>query len=201
MEQGLSTIIVQGGRQGSWFTYNDGTDGGVQTPTAGGPCFPSLIPDGGRCGSLHAMHTFGSGFTSYGAGLGFNLNQAPGGMLPMPYDAMGYNGIAFWALGPASGSLEIQVEILTSATTPVSAGGECVSACDDHFYLAVQFPSTGWAELTVPLAAGPGQLAQQGFGTPATFDKTKLLAVQFVSTKIIDPSDTFDFWVDDIGFY
>ncbi len=47
-----------------------------------------------------AMHTFGSGFTEWGAGFGFALNGPDGGLFA--YDASAYSGIVFWArLGDA----------------------------------------------------------------------------------------------------
>jgi hypothetical protein len=40
-------------------------------------------------------------------------------------------------------------------------------------------------------------LTQEHWGAPATFDATQVIGVQFQVPK----STTFDFWVDDIGFY
>jgi Carbohydrate binding domain (family 11) len=186
MEEGSGGIIKQGGRAGSWFTYDDGSDGGVQTPPAGGSCLPSLIPDGGRCGSLHAMHTFGSGFPVYGAGLGFDLNHAS--TTRMPYSVSAFTGIAFWALGPQV----VEVQIVEQATAATSQGGTCASNCGDHFAKTVD-PTSGWQQFQVPFSA----LSQQGWGTAATWDPTTVLGVQFA----VNPAPSFDFWIDDIGFY
>jgi hypothetical protein len=190
MEENSPGILPRGKRSGPWFTYNDMSDGGVQTPTAGGTCLPSVIPDGGRCGSsLHAMHTFGAGFTNYGMGIGFNLNE-PASM-KMPYDVSGFTGVAFWALGPQD--LEVQVPI--QATVPKSdpsGGGTCTAVCNDHFYAQVSI-GPGWQQYTVPFCT----LSQKHFGTPATWDAMTVLGVQFA----VNPAPKFDYWIDDIGFY
>lgn len=186
MEEGSGSIIKQGGRAGSWFTYDDGSDGGVQTPAAGGTCVPTLIPGGGRCGSLHGMHTFGSGFPVYGAGLGFDLNHPS--TMRLPYDVSAYTGIAFWALGPQV----ITVQVVEQATAPTGQGGNCTGTCGDHFGVSID-ATAGWQEFVVPFST----LSQQHWGTAATWDPTTVLGVQFA----VNPAPTFDFWIDDIGFY
>ena len=185
MEEGSSSIINQGGRSGSWFTYNDGTDGGVETPDAGGPCFPVAIP-GGRCQSLHAMHTFGSGFTNYGMGIGFDLNHTS--TMRLTYDVSSYTGIAFWAKGPQF----VQVQIVEQATTPTSQGGTCTGTCGNHYFLAVDLVGT-WQQFLVPFA----MLAQPSFGSAVPWNPKTVLGVQFA----VNPAPSFDFWIDDIGFY
>ncbi len=185
MEEGSGSIIKQGGRSGSWFTYNDGTDGGVQTPMAGGPCLPVAIP-GGRCGSEHAMNTFGSGFTNYGIGIGFDLNHPSG--VRMPYDVSAHTGIAFWARGPQT----VQVQILEQGTTPTDQGGTCTATCSDHYFIGVPVPA-GWQQIPVPFAS----LKQTGWGTVVAWDPKTVLAEQLA----VYPAPTFDFWIDDIGFY
>jgi hypothetical protein len=186
MEEGSGSIIKQGGRAGSWFTYDDGSDGGVQTPPPAGPCLPALIPDGGRCSSLHAMHTFGAGFPAYGAGLGFDLNHPS--TTRLPYDVSAFTGIAFWALGPQV----IEVQIVEQATAPTDQGGTCTLTCGDHFGASIDV-TAGWQQFVVPFST----LSQEHWGTPATWDPTTVLGVQFA----VNPAPAFDFWIDDIGFY
>ncbi len=194
--EGMSGCITPApGRAGCWFTYNDGTDGGTQTPMAGGTCKPALItiPDGGRCGSHYAQNTFGSGFTNYGAGLGFDLNDPAGPR--KPYDVSKYHGIVFWGLAPESSPaqpLSVDVQVLELATTPTTADGTCTTGCNDHYSLLISFTSE-WTPFLVPFSC----LAQQSFGTPVAWDPTSVLAVQFV----VNPAPAFDFWIDDIGFY
>jgi hypothetical protein len=189
MEEGSPNILNRGGRSGSWFTYNDQTDGGVQTPAPMTPCLPALIPDGGRCGSLHAQHTFGSGFTNYGVGLGFDLNHPAGPR--MTYDVSMYNGIAFWARGPQ----DIDVLVVEQATASIGEGGTCdptTMKCDDHYQTPVSV-SAGWQQYTVAWS----MLKQKNFGTAVPFNKQTVFGVQFA----VNPAPAFDYWIDDVGFY
>src|SRR5436190_6265902 len=59
-------------RKGNWFTLGDGTSSQL-VPAPGAPFTPTLIP-GGRDGSDYAARMTGSGFTDWGALMGFNLN-------------------------------------------------------------------------------------------------------------------------------
>jgi hypothetical protein len=198
-------IIMQGGRSGSWFTYNDGTDGGMQTPAAGGSFLPQAIP-GMPCGDMHGMHTFGGGFTSYGAGIGFDLNH-PNSKARMPYDAHLFHGITFFALGPPvpdggtqAGTQSVQVQFLESGTTPNTAGGTCdptSMTCNAHWSATVPITGSGWNYYTVDWGMQTPQITQPSWGTPATWDPSTLLAIQFY----VNPAKSFDFWVDNIAFY
>jgi hypothetical protein len=83
------------GRLGVWYAFNDGR--GVQWPaptTPGVPIATSAIP-GGRGRSARAIHSYGSGFTDWGVGVGFDLafNGSKYGL----YDARAYDGVTFWA--------------------------------------------------------------------------------------------------------
>ena len=183
------------GRAGCWFTYNDGTDGGVQTPPQGAQCPPSVIPDGGFCGGQYAQHTFGGGFFNFGAGLGFDLNDTSPPR--KPYDASKYQGLVFWALAPQGTTalpLGVDLQVLESATTPTTSGGTCTSAtgCNDHYQIQLNFTSQ-WTAFTVPFSC----LTQQSWGTQVSLDLTTLLGIQFV----VNPAPAFDFWIYDIGFY
>jgi hypothetical protein len=192
--------MKQGGRWGSWFTYNDNSDGGMQWPVMGGACLPSLIPGGGRCGDLHGMNTYGWGFTGYGAGIGFDLNH-PDSMARAPYDAHMFNGIVFFGLGPAAdagGTQTVKVQFLTSATTPISAGGTCptTATCNDHYYWTATLPGTGWVPIKVDWSDSTN-FRQDNWGTQVAWDPKTLLAIQFY----VNPANSFNFWVDDISFY
>jgi hypothetical protein len=197
-ERNSATIIPQGGRSGYWFTFNDATPGGVQTPPAGPPFLPQAIP-GMPCGDMHGMHTFGSGYTNFGAGIGFDLNH-PSGMVRMVYDAHDFHGIVFFALGPegpdGGESQSVQVQFLEAATTP-TGGGKCdptTETCQAHWAATVPITGTGWNWYTVDWMK---DINQPAWGTPAAWDPSTLLAIQFQ----VNPAKTFDFWVDNIAFY
>src|SRR5688572_29905343 len=74
---------------GYWFAFNDATAGGSQTPS--GTFAPEMAD-----GSGYAVHTSGTGFTNWGAGVGFNLTGVRG-----CYDLGQSGGIRFRAKGPA----------------------------------------------------------------------------------------------------
>jgi hypothetical protein len=187
MESGSSSIPHNCGRQGNWFTFNDATSGGVQTPSVPSP----VVISGGRGSSLHAAESQGHGFTNWGAGFGVTVNTPPGSSTPSPYNANAYKGITFWAHVTAGTTASVRVMLPISGTDP--SGGKCSpsSKCDDHYSTTLTFSST-WTQYTVLFS----QLAQQGFGTPVSWDPTQLLGVQFQ----VGPSTTFDVWIDDIAF-
>jgi hypothetical protein len=64
--------------------------------------------------------------------------------------------------------------------------------CDDVHGKTITLTSS-WQEYQVPFS----QLAQEGWGKVATFDKTTLIAMQFQTL----PGATFDVSVDDIRFF
>ena len=57
-EDGDGALIPNSGRQGYWYTFNDATQGAIQTP----PNDAVLPVSGGAAGTNLAMHTTGSGF-------------------------------------------------------------------------------------------------------------------------------------------
>lgn len=176
------------GRQGFWYTYNDATVGGTQLPSAGSAfAYEAIV--GGRGTSVMAAHTSGSGFTTWGAGMAFDVNDAGGASKKAPYNASAYKGITFFA--KATTTLSVRVNVSTSPTE--EGFGTCVTGkCSDHFGKTITL-STTWTAFTLDFST----LTQLGWGTPAgSFDASKVIAVQFQ----VDKSTAFDFWVDDAAF-
>jgi len=198
MENGLGSIAPICGRTGYWYTYNDMTAGAVQTPAAGKAFTDSAIvpprttEDGGT--SSMAARTTGSGFTAYGAGMGFDLDDPGAGAAKHTYDASSYSGVTFWAMGSAGGS--VRFNVADKATDP--SGGICMGStgtdqCNDHHGHALMLTTT-WQEFTFTWA----QLTQQGFGyAEATLDTSDLIGMQF---QVGAPTGSFDVWIDDIAF-
>lgn len=185
LEDGDGAIIMQAGRVGSWFTYNDGS-AGTQTPPAGSTFLPELIP-GGRGASLEGAHTHGSGFSKSGAGLGFDLNRS--GVGPKkPWDASAFTGITFWA----KGGPVMRFMVLVPGSVPVVEGGTCSGTCGDHFGILINLTQS-WVQYSIAFSS----LKQDGWGDKATFDPKSTLAVQFA----IGANVSFDFWIDDVAFY
>ncbi len=214
-EDGDGFIANLAGRQGAWFTFNDGT--GIQTPAPGSAISPDVDP----YSTNYYLHTTGSGFATsngsgdvYGAGVGANLSSPAGGT-PGPYDASGYGGITFsYRLSTAPYSAQLRLNVATSATTPVAFGGTCTQGCSDDFgysvssasyycyyYPGYPYPFPGYfCTVTVPFS----QLTQVGFGTPATFDPKTIIAVKWgISWPFYTYPPTpnsFDFSLDDVAF-
>jgi hypothetical protein len=184
MAAGTPAILMQGGRVGSWYTYNDGT--GSQIPSTTTPCVPAGL-GGGYCGSSNAQHTQGSGFTTWGAGLGFDFDNTGSGTRHA-YDVSGLTGIAFQATGPTT----LRFMVTEMATTPTAQGGSCTTNCSDAHGVAISLGS-GWAQHVIPFSS----LTQVGWWTPASFAPSTALSVQFQVAQ----GQSFDFSITDIGFY
>jgi hypothetical protein len=76
MDDGDGRITTADGRQGSWWTDNDGTDGGVQFPDPNNDFTMSSIGSTyPLTGSKMAARTYGSGFTDWGATMAFDWNN------------------------------------------------------------------------------------------------------------------------------
>jgi hypothetical protein len=201
MEDGDSAIDEAGGRVGYWYSFNDGT--GTQTPpvyTEDNPV--GFIPEAltePRGESTMAMHTFGSGFTAWGAGVGFALNGPDGGL--SAYDASAYTGIVFWAkLGDPGAAATMKIAIPDKLSDP--AGGICDESGEDTAnpcfddWLSTTRLGTDWTPVVIPFEA----LSRGGEGaepTAETIDLTGLFAVEFGFSE----GEDFDVYIDDIGFY
>src|SRR5258706_6711741 len=158
MEDGDGKVSPAGGRGGDWFTYHDMT-AGTQIPAQGGPVVPEAAD---RAGSTKAIHTTGSGFADWGAGLGVALH------LSCPYDGSAYSGISFFA----KGADPLTVKVKTAPTTPGAEGGSCAVNCYDPFKKDLVL-SPAWTRYSIAWA----DLAQGGWGTPATFSPSTLIGI------------------------
>ncbi len=190
LEDGDPLIYGANGRQGAWYTYNDASMGGVQTPAGDEPFAPV---EGGPMPSLFMAHTDGSGFGVWGAGLGFDLNNAGDEMggpgVRMRYDGTGFTGIGFNARGTP-----LRMKVLVEAIVPTATGGTCESATDCEDAHGVIVPLTEeWAQYTIDFT----ELRQEGWGVAAEFDVATLMAVQFQ----VSANTEFDFDIDNVFFY
>lgn len=181
MEDGNSAICASGAREGGWFVAADGTSADL-TPPEGADFRPTMIP-GGRGASNYAARITGSGFTGFGALMGFSLRDGN------PYDASGVSGLTFWMKSNGA----VAVTFPTLETTPPSQGGQCTDTeylCSNHFAFYITAPSSEWTQYQVPFSA----LGQNGsFGT---WNPSHLLDVDFVAQR----NTAFDVWVDDVAF-
>jgi hypothetical protein len=177
-------------RVGYWYIYHDTTVGGAMTFPVG--LFTPAAP--GRDGSGFAARMAGSGFTDWGAGMAFNLDDpgdGKGGPARMAYDASAYQGVALWAMSPMP--TKLRVSFPNKDTDP--QGGVCNAMkdqCNDHFGVDLAL-GTEWQQFVIPFSS----LKQDGWSgvTVAKFDAQSVYGIQFQ----VPPSHAFDVWVDDIG--
>ena len=189
MEDGIGDICNLAGRQGYWYTTGDGTS--TMLEPAGGSSFtPTAIP-GGRGQSHQAARFTGSGFTGWGALMGFELDTE--NLMNKRYDASSTDGIKFWMRN----DVPVTVNFLIPQTVLLTAGGDCTANstdpnCNSHFSFQITAPNSDWVAYEVPFSA----LTQQHGGN-ATWNPQVLLGVQF----LVAPRAAFDVWVDDVSFY
>ncbi|WP_437729271.1 hypothetical protein [Sorangium sp. So ce861] len=190
MEDGNIGILKGDGatpRQGAWFKYNDGSEGGVQEPSDPAELVAAIMPVRGD--SERGVRTSGNDrFTNWGAGVGFNLSNTY-------HDATGYRGITFWAYAEREAPMELLVTFVDRQTDP--GGGVCGDEegqvpCYDHFHTSVTLTSE-WKHFKVPV----GCLVQNGFGLFEALGQDTLQRVQFS----LGPGHAFGFWIDDVAFY
>jgi MYXO-CTERM domain-containing protein len=93
----------------------------------------------------------GQGFTGFGGGIAFDLNDL--GQNRQLYDASAYTGISFWARG-----LPVQFRAMVVDKYSDPAGAVC-SGCYDHFQ-APFTPTDDWQQYSFSWK----ELKQQGYG-------------------------------------
>jgi len=201
MENASGRILEKDGRVGAWYAFGDGRGTQWPTPTTlGVPIQTSVIPDGRGC-STRALHSYGSGFDEWGAGIGFDL--AFDGQKYSIYDASAYSGITFWAQGLPTTMMQIRVS--TANTTHTEWGGSCErEPCPFPYHISLAFNAT-WTQHFIPFA----DLYQNSNNGQSSFEQSKLTNVQiyvpgnvdFDATPYFSVPQHFDFWVDDIAFY
>lgn len=202
LEDADDGILNRGFRVGYWYGFNDETPG-MQMPDPNNfmPAMPGAAKPGEA--NLYSARTWGGGFTKWGAGIGFDLNNAGDMANPnLPtnrktYDASQYKdgGIVFRAKGT---NQQIRFAIATSDVITVEWKGTCIheevegKMCDDTHGKKVNI-SGAWRQFKIPF----NEMVQEGFGPRIPLDLTKVMAFHFVVAE----NTTFDFYVDDIGFY
>jgi hypothetical protein len=193
LEDGDDAINETSGRMGGWYTFNDESTTGTQMPPGSG----FTTTSGGADGSAFAAATSGNGFTVWGAGMGFDLNNPTAvGMTGSraQYDASRFTSIVF----KAKGNVPIRVSLEIVGVTPSDRGGTCAPSttmgeeCDDLHGTLVDLTSD-WKEYVVEF----GKLRQGGWGKAVPFAATDVTAVLFQTDKDV----SFDIAVDDVRFY
>lgn len=189
-EDGDGVILPKESRLGQWYSYNDGV--GTMVPAVG----EALVPEaGGADGTGFALHTSGSGFSDWGAGIAADLNNTtaePWSATRQAYDLSAYGGISFWAKGTGT----VRFKIPTLSTVSADEQGSCAPAgdvpCGDDFGVDLTL-AADWQRHDIAFAS----LSQQDWGVAATFDPAEALGIRFQHT---DTASGFDFWIDEIEF-
>ncbi|MBC8066998.1 MAG: hypothetical protein IAG13_01585 [Deltaproteobacteria bacterium] len=185
LEDGDAVIYELGGRIGLWYAYDDGSVG-TSNPAA---MTDFAATSGGPNGSSWSAIATGSGFTTWGAGIGFDINNS-GGLLKHTFDASGFTGIAFQGRGNTSVKLKVQTE----AIVPVAEGGTCNAgtSCNDAYFVTIEL-GPSWTQHVVPFAS----LAQGNWGQAAPWDPATVVGVQWE----VAAGTAFEIAIDDVGLY
>ena len=160
----------------SWSTSHDTTAGGTQSPM--GVFAAQQLPD-----QHYAVHTSGTGFTTWGAGVALNTAAARKCL-----DFAKFTGIKFRAKGPATLIVAAQVP----GVVPTTSGGTCADNCYDSHKTTINIGAE-FADYTLYWS----QFVQAGWGTHVDFQGS---AVTLLDFEVGPTSMPFDFWVDDVAF-
>ena len=178
---------------GAWFSYGDSTVGAALTP-AGGTTFKPAQPGNA---SLYSACLKGAGFTTWGAGMGFNLNDpgdGKGGSAVQSFNATPYTSFTFWA--KATTALSIKFKVPTKSSDPagkVCMGDTGAMACYNHPAREVAL-TTDWQPYTVTFSS----LAQEaGWGLQAPVNPADFFGVRLEVGKA---AGNFEFCVDGFAF-
>lgn len=192
LDDGDDAILPIGGRAGYWYSFNDMSPGGQQTPASGAQIVPV---EGGPSNRGHHVRTTGSGFKSWGAGVGVDLNNPGGGKIGR-YDVTQYRGISFWARS----NVPFRVALATAGVLPVEEGGTCVQppspgpqdCYDSHAALILRPSAEMWQRHEVLFA----NVRQTGGGKQVPWDPTTLMSIYFE----VGPYLSFDVSIDELAF-
>ncbi|HLV68422.1 MAG TPA: hypothetical protein VKY73_21545 [Polyangiaceae bacterium] len=171
----------------AWFTYTDMTAGATITPAEGGTFTATQDTRDGAATWVGKMT--GTGFSTWGAGMGFNMKI---GTPPGAVNLSAYKGIGFWM----KANVPVRVKVVDVQTTPPDRGGTCDStagACDNNFGFQLSPTSADWEYYTVTWE----QLTQETWASqmfPAGPQRDQVIGFQWQ----VKNGTTFDVAVDDV---
>lgn len=191
MEDGDAGIEVVDGRNGYWYSGNDGT-AGTQEPPSNAFAMAEL---GSGDHSAFAASLKASGFTSWGSVIGFNfVEQAT---VVKAYDASAHCGVQFW--GKAVATTTVRLRVPDGSTHPsgnvCKDGGAANLACYDHFGENVAFTTT-WKLHSVQFAS----MRQTGTGYHPADGKLKTDKLFALEWALPGMGKSYQIWVDDVSF-
>lgn len=196
-ETGKADVAMVGGRDGSWFLFNDGT--GTQLPMKIVNT-PLAAEAGGACASAFAFHTTGQNFTVWGFGLGTDLAPKTA-MVRTPYNLSTYKGLALRAKADKPASLRMSIS--DPNTVPPPDGMQCTDTtdktnparCGDYFGKEFSL-TTDWQDLQMPWT----EMTQRGWGLPiaAGFDAAHALTFRLQVKGTAAAPANYELWIDDV---
>ena len=210
-EDPVAATVVQAGtpmRNGYWYSYNDMSATCTQTPANGVaylPTTPATFPADGTSSTM-ALHAMWNTCSTWGAGVGADLNQpaVDGGMYTgpkVPYDLTGYTGITFWAMATAGSDTKLRIKLPMTDETKIVDGGNCDEAvvgankCSDDWGTAFSLPTNGsWTQITISFSDAT-KFKQEGWGAIFPWAPSHVTSIQIQSS---DMGESYDFWVDDM---
>jgi hypothetical protein len=170
---------------GHWYLFNDGTAGGVETPS---PFTMTSIDvaNPGLPSSKQAAHAAGSGFNTFGCGLGFGITQAAAGI----FDARGYTGITFWARAGVGAATHVTMALFDPRAEAASGCTRCGDLPITSFDV-----TTSWQKFHLPFSL----FRQGGWGSPqfGLYDPKAFEGGQFY----VGAGSKLDLWIDDVALY
>jgi hypothetical protein len=174
-------------REGWWWSAGDATEAAKLSPERGTFHPERLTATEANRDNLFAAHFKAEGQKDWGAVWGVTLRWESKG-IRCPLNASAFAGIRFRAKGPGT----VRLAFGMPETEPADAGGTCTSGCYD-VHGKVYYLTDRWEDYVVRW----DRLEQQGWGTEARFDPTRIVSLQ-LSVK---PKDLpADFWIDDVAF-
>jgi poly(3-hydroxybutyrate) depolymerase len=171
-------IALNEGRDGYWYSYDDSTGGKLEREE--------------RRDGTGVLYVASSGFTNWGAGVGFTLNPETSRTKVYPYDASAYSGIRLRARGRG----RVRLLATSVASTPKSEGGSCTRSGDSCYDRpGVWVDLTGdWQTMSYPFCA----LVSEGWGSePLGLSPADIVGFQFQ----FESSKDVELWLDDLEFF
>jgi hypothetical protein len=185
-EDGNSVALPETGREGYWFTVDDGTQGTLV------PAMEFVPVPGGANGTQLAAHVQASGYSEWGALFEVSLTYLSDGV-HCPYNASSFAGVRFYLRG----SGVIRVALVTPPTQDKEYGGTCDPnagmVCYDTHTTTLVLKSE-WTLYELPWSL----FKQRGFGAPVVLQPDSVMAVQFAFDT---PQLPIDFWLDEVSFW
>jgi len=182
VEDGNNGVLLNQCRNGYWFSYNDGTGGGIQTISYNTTAGVDLAGTGTSTYCVRVLSN--AGFTNWGTGFGLSLTNPQGN-----YNALGFTGIRFHGRN-VTGSVSLKVIVtdndVVNAVPAYSVGG--------HRVFVTVTPAWALHQITfAALAASPNDYGP----TPTVFDVTRIQQIQMA----IAAATACDLQIDNLSFY